>query len=95
MLAEALEPNRGIEAFHVGIVGRLAWAAEVQRDAVRIGRSHGSENRSSHPCWGQRISISRADDADGADANPAFVSGESLLWRLASLPGLGDRFGSQ
>jgi hypothetical protein len=37
MLAEALEPDRGVEAFHVGIVGRLAWAAEVQRDAVRIG----------------------------------------------------------
>jgi hypothetical protein len=37
MPAEALEPNRGIEAFHVGIVGRLAWAAEVQRDAVRVG----------------------------------------------------------
>src|SRR5262249_4819628 len=24
--------------------------------------------RSSHPCWGQRINIDRADDADGADA---------------------------
>src|SRR5262249_9781527 len=33
----ALEPDRGVEAFHVGIVGRLAWAAEVQRDAIRIG----------------------------------------------------------
>ena len=35
--AKALEPDRGVEAFHVGIVGRLPWAAEVQRDAVRIG----------------------------------------------------------
>ena len=33
MLAEALEPDRGVEAFHVGIVGRLAWAAEVQRSS--------------------------------------------------------------
>jgi hypothetical protein len=28
---------------------------------------------------GQRINISRADDADGADANPAFCFGESAL----------------
>ena len=37
MPAEALEPNGGVEAFYVGVVGRLAGAAEVQRDAVRIG----------------------------------------------------------
>ena len=37
MLAEALEPDRGVEAFHVGIIGRLAGAAEVQRDAVGCG----------------------------------------------------------
>jgi len=28
MPAEAFEPNRGIEAFDVGIVGWLAWAAQ-------------------------------------------------------------------
>jgi hypothetical protein len=29
MPAEALQPNRGVEAFYVGIVGGLAWAADT------------------------------------------------------------------
>jgi hypothetical protein len=33
---------------------------------------------------GQRINISRADDADGADANPALCSG-SRQWTLTSI----------
>jgi hypothetical protein len=36
MLAEALEPDGGIEA-DLRVVGRLPWAAEVQHDPVRVG----------------------------------------------------------
>jgi hypothetical protein len=36
MLAEALEPDSGIEA-DVRVVSRLPWAAEVQHDPVRVG----------------------------------------------------------
>jgi hypothetical protein len=45
-------------------------------------------SRSSHPGWGQRINLDRADDADGADANPALCFGEPRLWRarIESLP---------
>lgn len=33
--AEALQAHCGIEAFRVGIVGRLVWPDEVKRDAIR------------------------------------------------------------
>jgi hypothetical protein len=36
MVAETLGPNRGVEGFHIGIVGRFTPAAQVRRDAVRI-----------------------------------------------------------
>ena len=34
--AETFQSHGGVEALHISIVGRLAWAAEVERDAVRI-----------------------------------------------------------
>lgn len=37
MPAEAFEPYSGIEAFHIGVVRRLAWPGEVERHAVGIG----------------------------------------------------------
>src|SRR5262249_23918083 len=47
--------------------GRSAGAtASVVLPAVMVS------SRSSHPCWGQRISIN-ADDACGADANPGLT----------------------
>jgi hypothetical protein len=36
MAAETLGPNRGVEGFHIGIVGRFTPAAQLRRDAVRI-----------------------------------------------------------
>src|SRR5262249_43293696 len=56
MPAEAFEPNRGIEAFDVGIVGWLAWAAEVQRNAVRR-----NSKPKSPPYRGAIIEVRRQD----------------------------------
>lgn len=37
VLTKAFEPNAGVEALRVSVVRWLAWPAEVQRDAVRVG----------------------------------------------------------
>lgn len=37
MRVETLRPQAPVESFDVGVVGRLAWPTEVQRDAFGVG----------------------------------------------------------